>query len=233
MKKNIVVASILILGLVLIGAIYTQTQSNQNGFYVSEEEMVGDAQILSPLPSDDQNLQQDQILGDTVTVTSQSLGVEFQYLTKDGEQTFTTKEENRRIYVYPNGLNYLSGQFVEVFDKPANQTLELAIEESVLTTQFRDSCEITTSDNPEFATMRQSHPTTSYAILVPVNNDPTLTLEERAAACPEGYGAVDGLAYFFVDQNFPNKLGFVQAGDYAIKADQGGKLWQDTIKFVE
>jgi len=61
------------------------------------------------------------------TYTSAALGIRFSYLPSQNGQTVKVLEQGDKIYVYPAKLEPAAGQWVQVFPKPAGESLVDAI----------------------------------------------------------------------------------------------------------
>ena len=61
------------------------------------------------------------------TYTSAALGISFSYLPEQNGQTVKVLEQGDKIYVYPANMEPTAGQWVQVFQKPAGESLLDAI----------------------------------------------------------------------------------------------------------
>jgi len=119
----------------------------------------------------------------------------------------------------------MCGQYLEVFRKNPTQTLKQAIEEQFLEDYSSDKCwfeEINKTDNSndyEYATIAFS-----------VSSDDSYWGENRKF-CPSRSRS-NGVSYFMMDPDYPEKFVFFSIGQAACTTDDG-ELWQDTFRFVD
>ena len=62
-----------------------------------------------------------------ILYTSAALGISFSYLPEQNGQTVKVLEQGDKIYVYPANMEPTAGQWVQVFQKPAGESLLAAI----------------------------------------------------------------------------------------------------------
>lgn len=163
--------------------------------------------------------------------TSYHLGISFLYSSQNNDVTYKVKETANKIYLYDAQFNSSQGQYLEMFSKDPSVTLPQALETQFLTGSFKDSCEITTASPYIY---NKIYPQNYVTANIKVNGtyDDLEQLSQKLDNCPEIYTASNGLSYFLMDTNHPNKFFFVSIGQYGIssgnKQDQG---WQDTLQF--
>jgi hypothetical protein len=163
---------------------------------------------------------------------SPKLGISFLY-TKQfaGGPLNMIKEERNRIYVYadvhyPEYDYHRDGQFIEAFAKSPNDTLEEAIQKTVLKGYSEKDCfavSVTepTQKNSEFY---YPHNYVLAYISFPGNTGGD-EVQPEEAKCPNGYVAKGGVFYFIMDSKNPNRFAFLKIG-------QSGPVWQKPIQFI-
>lgn len=160
------------------------------------------------------------------TFTSANLGISFNYLQKQGDETFAVKELGNKVYVYWDAHPYTQGQYVEVFKSPTKyNSLDEALTSTILKGYDPQKCILSPYGNKS--------ETTTQRVISPFANsgDDLSVIEANAKNCPSPYTATNGIAYFQMDNNHPNTFVFFSIGQYPIEA--GDKLmWQDTLKFT-
>lgn len=166
---------------------------------------------------------------DIQTYTSTPLGIEFTYnftvdphLT-DSTDTVRIQEVGNKIFVYPSSLPPEQGQFIEVFDKNANEPLETAIRRLFLAGKDPARCLITAIDDNDEIKAEITFP--------PATDGSMDSFFENSAYCSEEYAQTNGLRYFIQDKTYPDKFIFVSIGQYTIYSDTETP-WQDTIEII-
>lgn len=159
------------------------------------------------------------------TFTSQALGTTFTYLEKQGEETIGVKEMENKIYIYTSfAKDPTTGQSLQMFKKNKNETLAQAIKAQFLAGKPEQECFV------ESYTLSNNYPG-SYvgaAIAYPTSSQDDLsTMEEKASKCSPKYAKSNGLSYFLMDANHPDKFYFLSIGQYAISSEK--MPWQDTL----
>lgn len=217
-----------------IGYLLYQNQQLKNQAYQisSDEDTLPSETTPSPTA-------QPTIPGDSYTentnVTNQKkyvspqLGISFLYLSLNQGSNFKVKEVANKVYIYDLNYDYDSGQYVEVFTKDSDQTLKQAIEEMFLEGYSTSDCLATSSPASE------EYPSTYIEGNIIVPGEFT-DMEEMAAKwqlCPQPYVRTNGISYFLMDGNKPDKFVFFSIGQYAILAGTGDLAWQDTIVFLD
>lgn len=175
--------------------------------------------------------------GESKTFSSETLGVTFQY---SASPDIAVKEDGKKVYVYYSQSQPESGQWLEVWDKPANQTLAQAMTERFLAGYKTEDCWATSSDyaldhGDNFEAVTITFPPTDNGI------DPYWLLSEK---CPATYTSTNGISYFLMDKNHPDKYFYLSIGQYAIPSTDislpGGQEysldqwtpWQYTIEIL-
>ncbi len=175
--------------------------------------------------------------GESRTFSSETLGVTFQY---SASPDIAVSEVDKKVYVYNSQSQPESGQWLEVWDKPADQTLAQAVTERFLTGYKAEDCWATSSD------YANDHGDNFEAVIItfpPTDNgvDPYWLLSEK---CPASYTSTNGISYFLMDKNHPDKYLYLSIGQYAIPSSDislpGGQEysldewtpWQDTLRIM-
>jgi len=154
---------------------------------------------------------------------SEQLGIAFCYPGKYGDNNIAVKQKDSKVYVYWGGTAFEEGQWVEVFNKNANDSLKTAIEKQFNLSGYKDCYvkEYSEENNVSKATLNY-----------PVNNSTDGPwFEFSGVYCPEGYDVTNGIRYFYTKESV-SKFLFFSIGQYAIPL-MDGRLWQDTIKILK
>lgn len=171
---------------------------------------------VKPTPTDTQAYNPNTGL---VTFTSPSLGITFMYPRRDfmdGQTTYTATRSGNTITV-------ASGQYVQVFTKSTNTSLQEAIAQ-----QLFQGCN---SDNLVFETNLHVF----SASMAPVNASTlTVSTKSTAAACNNQYDESDVRSYFRMDNIHQDTFIFVNSGQYGIytKID-ASQVWDETIGILK
>jgi hypothetical protein len=186
--------------------------------------------------SDNAN-QQPVTSGSVKTFTSDTFGVKFDYNTDqdgDGKADTDVKEAGDKVYVYFTAGPMEQGQWVEKFSKDPNVKLTDAVKAQFLKNISEKDCYAT--DMGEFYTKYSAtaptlpENTERVIIAYPFPADTTQPFDKNADKCPEQYRLSNGLSYFQMDKNHPDKYFFFSIGQYPIFADtKNEKVWTDTF----
>jgi len=163
--------------------------------------------------------------------TSVKLGVTFTYLKSEGG---TIQEIGDTIYVGGSNNNPIDGQFVRVLSKEPSDTLTQAIKDKFLVGIDPEKCYVRVLNGKTIgAALPDSASVADIAF--PINNtnsgDPWFFQKD----CPAGYSTSNGLAYFWMDTDFPGKFLFFSIGQYSINGLNDGykTTWQQTLRIAE
>ncbi|MEA3355346.1 MAG: hypothetical protein U9Q63_02600 [Patescibacteria group bacterium] len=159
-------------------------------------------------------------------------GISFLYLTIDAfdnKTKFTTKEIGSKFYIYPEEHSYETGQYIEVFEKDPNKTLEQTIKTTFLENYSEEKCAIHIEE------LSSQYPTSYIKAIIKVPGEFTdmQEMSEKARECPKTYTQFGGSAYFLMDQKHSDKFAFFSIGQYGIAANKDNVMWQDTIEFTD
>ena len=130
-----------------VGYLFYQNQQLKNQAYRVSSEDTSSSEITAT-PTLEPTTPADPYTENTTTpgqkkYVNPELGVSFFYLTvdpQDKKTTFTTKEMGNKIYLFPVGSSYETGQYIEVFEKESNQTLKQALETTFLENYSTEKC---------------------------------------------------------------------------------------------
>lgn len=164
------------------------------------------------------------------TYTSSKLGVQFFYADQDLGKKILVQESDDKIFVYPEGIKPEEGQFVQVFTKDANSSLQREIEKKFLHGYKPADC-FTIS----WVTELGSKPTTGITAVINFPRDRTDAVTpwwDNGKECPPNYSLSNGLAYFWTDKENSSKFVFFSIGQYYIPATTVGTSWHTTLKFA-
>lgn len=169
--------------------------------------------------------------------TSSELGVTFLYLENQNDQTVAVKEEGDKVYVYIKEFitdgkkdNYLGGQWIEIFSKDPSQSLEDAIKEKFLTGYRESDCFVSPYTSQSSSPYPSSFETA--VISYPPPTDESEPFWVNSEKCPAIYSKSNGMAYFLMDKNNPDRFAYLSIGQYAILSDTDSG-WQNTVKFIQ
>jgi hypothetical protein len=180
---------------------------------------------------------------DTIkTFTSDNLSVSFKYNTDqdgDGKPDTGVKEAGDKIYVYYTAGPAQQGQWVQKFSKDPGDSLTDAIQKQFLKNYAAKDCYVQ-SLGDYYKSFEVPPPTLAANISEAVIAYPKPAADSKApfyanaTNCPSIYSASNGISYFYMNQNHPDKFYFFSIGQYGIIADtQGQKTWQDTVQITK
>jgi len=164
---------------------------------------------------------------DLKTYTS-PLGISFGYLQNQGAQTISVKESGNKICLTSDAQDNscLKGQYVEVFQKSANDSLDEAIKKQFLTNYSEKDCFVS-RDYP-YTNLNYPNSYEMAIISFPKNSDSSVPWWKNADKCPAPYTTGGGVAYFLQDKDHPNKLLFFKIGQYGIMSENN-LVWNQTV----
>ncbi|MEI6690224.1 MAG: hypothetical protein WCL07_00580 [bacterium] len=188
------------------------------------------APSIIPIPSPSSNL-------NIKTFTSEKLGITFKYQEKykGSNEVIAAKEIGSKVYVYSSNMQFDKGQYVELFDKDASDSIDSAIAKSVLFGYLPEDCPITIKGTKGSFGNTQVYPdgynTATIGLPASFSKDME-TAGPYVDKCPSKYLSFGGVAYFLIDQAHPTKLAFFSIGQYALTGDKADNSWQDTFRFI-
>jgi hypothetical protein len=157
------------------------------------------------------------------TYTNTEYGFEFKYPNEYyGEKNIIVKENK----FYVGGI---SGQFVELFNKKVDETLEEAIYRIVLDKYPSPECKIKTEKLSANNYRGEYIRAEIYSLSSNSNN----SVFPDNSLCNEKYAQTNGLRYFIYNPLVPDKFAFLDIGQYGITiGDKNNTSWQETFKFI-
>jgi putative hemolysin len=164
------------------------------------------------------------------TYTSAALGISLSYLPEQSGQTVKVLEQGDKIYVYPAHMEPTAGQWVQIFQKPAGESLVDAITRVIMPGHPTQNCQVTQVAHPVSAAGQPSSFEYAGIVVPPVSGEDPEAALARWRTCPQPYTVVGGIGYFQSDALHPNKFLFLSIGQYAILAGDN-QPWQETIRF--
>ncbi len=165
------------------------------------------------------------------TYTSKNLGISFTYQRTNGNEEMFVKEEGNKICIYAYKDRICEGQFVEVFDKPATESLEEAIKKRFLSNKSANDCSVEPYVIND-STYPESYKTAEISFPFDWNSGDGMDLYwKKSEECSPNYAKTNGMRYFLEDTKHPTKFLFFSIGQYGINAEDD-KLWQDTVKII-
>lgn len=173
---------------------------------------------------------------DVQSYTSQKLGISFNYFTgvdKSGDNQTGVKvlEEGDKIYVYLPYDKPEQGQSVEVFAKDPKDTLSEAITKKFLGGISPKDCFVE-AVHGAISVLPASSSLVAAIINYPPPSSPDAPFWQNSDKCPAGYSATNGISYFLMDKNHPDRFMYLNIGQYAILGDGNGDTWQQTIRVL-
>jgi hypothetical protein len=174
------------------------------------------------------------------TYSSDNLDISFTYnpdQDADGTADTAVKEMNGKVYVYYAASSAEQGQWVEQFPKDPKDSLTVAITKKFLTNYPSKDCFSQTlqdfykSFGVTAPTLDANIQEAVIAFPRPADDTNADDFFAAAAKCPATYTETNGISYFWMDTNHPDKYYFFSIGQYAIFADTAGqKTWEQTVK---
>jgi hypothetical protein len=193
--------------------------------------------VYLPLTGGDPIYEDTEITGQK-KFTSLNHGLSFLFMEESNDVQVLALEMGTKIYVYYGDLPYDQGQYVEVFSKDPAKTLEEAVQELFLADTDPTACQVTKTTFPEDNNYPASYVGANIGTVKSFDDfgdmgEMWVFIEEN---CPLPYTASNGISYFLMDTEHPDKFLFFSIGQYGINADSNqnsGKGWQDTIVFTD
>jgi hypothetical protein len=164
------------------------------------------------------------------TYTSSALGISFSYLPGQSGQTIKVLEQGDKIYVYPANMEPTAGQWVQVFQKPAGESLLAAIRRVIMPGHPVQDCQVMQVADPVGAGRHASNYEYAGIVVRRAPGEDDAAVLPRWRTCPQPYTVVGGIGYFQSDTLHPSKFLFLSIGQYAILAGDN-QPWQETIRF--
>jgi len=165
---------------------------------------------------------------------SPKLGISFLFMSDINGETINVKEVGNKVYVYSDigSGKYENGQYLEVFQKDEKVTLANALRTTFLR-NYTNDCVVT--ENILSTGNQRDYPSNYKLASIKVKGE-VEGLEDmmtKLEKCPSPYTQSNGISYFLMDENHPDKFLFFSIGQYAIDGYPTGTPWQDTIEFLD
>lgn len=157
---------------------------------------------------------------------SEKLGVGFTYLSYGPEQPVSVVEKDNKISI--------SDQTIEVFEKDPAVSLEKAIEDRFLQNYKPVDCFVKISETSEQKIGNYVSATISY----PPAKNPEDPFWVNSENCPKNYSETNGMQYFLMNKDVPDRFLFVRIGQYSAASDGtprtevGGSNWTGSIQIL-
>lgn len=138
---------------------------------------------------------------------SDKLGIGFTYFPLIPDQSIKiTESENKIIF---------NGQTIEVFTKNPKVTLGEAIKETVLNGYSTNNCYVRTYKIEGL----EMDNYVAVEISLPVSNDTNEPFWQNSDKCPIKYSETNGIRYFLMNKDVPEKFIFIDIGQDAIASN--------------
>lgn len=168
------------------------------------------------------------------TFTSSSLGIAFDYAPTLGGDALATQAQGDTVYVYDKRLPYTQGEYVKVFTKDPQQSLQQAVTQIIL--QGYDPANCLLGDAHGAGTYYPASYRTVSIYYNETSSDPQAGWPPQdPSLCPAQYTVTTGVSYFLMDTSHPDKLLFFSIGQIPIAASANPAnqmAWQDTVRFL-
>jgi hypothetical protein len=203
---------------------------------VSKKQTVGPTVTITAAPT--QTPSAESSIKDTGIVnqkryTNPKVGISFVFSTLAfGNNVMDIKEVGNKIYMYDTKYPYTQGQYIEVFQKDAADTLEQTIQKQFLTGISPKDCFVKDTKPDNYAESPTSY--VFKTIGFPVDENSDVPMFAQANKCPTPYTESDGIAYFLGDTKHPKTFLFLSIGQQGFPIEKNSQtMWQDTIEFLD
>ena len=159
-----------------------------------------------------------------------ALGISFSYLPEQNGQTVKVLEQGDKIYVYPANMEPTAGQWVQVFQKPASESLLAAITRVIMPGYPSQDCQVRQTTDRHRAGGQASNYEYAGIVVRRAPGEDDAAVLPRWRTCPQPYTVVGCIGYFQSDALHPSKFLFLSIGQYTIMAGDH-QAWQETISF--
>ena len=185
-----------------IGQQYQETKETQNFLWVTTPQR--------ELPADN-----DTSIGKVQTFTSEKLGISFQYAEQNFGHDIVVKEVGDKVYVYsPPQQTIQQGQSVQEFSKDPKDNLTTAISKNFLAGISAKECSVELSSPESY-----QYPASYVVAQITYPKTPDLVPGQISAKCPQAYSQTNGIRFFVMDRQIPDKFFFFDIGQYAFWTD--------------
>ena len=138
-------------------------------------------------------------------------------------------EKGDRIYIYSANIEPTAGQWVQVFPKPAGESLTDAIRRLIMPGYPAQDCLVKTVAGPDGAANVPSGYEYAGIVVRRLPGEDEEVALSRWRTCPRPYTVVGGIGYFQSDVRHPTKFLFLSVGQYSILGDDT-RPWQETVR---
>ena len=169
---------------------------------------------------------------------SEKLGVGFTYVptpayipNPTSNPAFTITEQGNKIYMHATGQNPETGQSIEVFTKDPKISLEQAITDQFLKGYNPADCFVKTYN------YEQRFP--NYVSAGIAFSDPNNGWWQNPDKCPKNYSETNGIQYFLMNKDVPDKFLFLKLGQDSRTSDgtptttNHGPDWSNSIQILK
>lgn len=156
---------------------------------------------------------------------SQKLGISFSY----SSSSASVIEKENKIYVGEKGKEE-QGQWVQVFQKDKNESMEDAVKKQFLSGISPSDCFVIPGSRNG-----NNYPSTYKIVEIsfPKDDSSETPWWAKNNKCPVDYSQSNGISYFLEDTNHPSKYVFFSIGQYPIDSEDKTKTWEKTIEFLD
>jgi hypothetical protein len=165
------------------------------------------------------------------TFISKTLGLTFTYNAKPAVQAnIVATEVGNKVYVHDKDEAPEQGQSVEVFDKDPSVSLANAITERFLKGIPSSECKVEVAEY-KLPLDAQVSASITYPDPNPDNDIPDFAEPNRCT----NYSRTNGIQYFFMNTNYPDRYYFLRIGQYSM-TDMGtgtNDNWSSSIQIID
>ncbi|HPI67409.1 MAG TPA: DUF333 domain-containing protein [bacterium] len=157
---------------------------------------------------------------------SQNLGIGFTYLDHADRKPVVIIEKDNKISV--------DDQSIEVFEKDPVASLEQAIKDKFLKGYNPADCFVKMQEKSEQVLANYMVAVISY----PPADNPDDPWWQNSEKCPKNYSATNGIQYFLMNREVPDRFLFVKVGQYSAASDgtpstaDSGFNWTNSIRVL-
>lgn len=224
--KNQKTFGILFLIVIIACGIYyvTNDKTNDQNGVIQNSEGINNSSLSQSI---DDKFELNKKSKGTKVYYSDKLGIGFTYFPYIPEQSIKITESGNKII--------FNGQSIEVFTKNPKTTLEEAIKETILKEYNTNNCYIRTY---KVAGLEMDN-YNAVEISLPVSDDINEPWSQNSDKCPTEYSETNGIRYFLMNKDVPEKFIFVDIGQDVIassgisKTDKGIFGWHQSILILK
>lgn len=163
--------------------------------------------------------------GEAQLFQSEDLGISFNYMQVQNDEEVIVAQDKSTVHIFPRRLGIQGGQSVEVFKKSPADTLQQAIQKTLLANKNPADCVVLPYR------LDPTYPQTYQAAEIgyPIEVPDIVVQEEMAQKCGAGYAKTNGIRYFLYNPATPDRFVFFTIGQYPILAAETIP-WQNTLR---